>query len=46
MQYTRGDDSKKIGKVIYQVLAKPSLYFIKFNGDVHIYVYNLVEKIH
>lgn len=46
VQYTRGDGSKKIGKVIYQVLAKPSVYFIKFNGDVHIYVYNLVEKIH
>nr|XP_038956659.1 Y-linked testis-specific protein 1-like [Rattus norvegicus]XP_038956660.1 Y-linked testis-specific protein 1-like [Rattus norvegicus]XP_038956661.1 Y-linked testis-specific protein 1-like [Rattus norvegicus] len=46
VQYTRSDGSKKIGKVIYQVLAKPSVYFIKFDGDVHIYVYNLVEKIH
>lgn len=46
VKYTRGDGSKKIGKVIYQVLAKPSVYFIKFDGDVHIYVFNLVEKIH
>ncbi|XP_076778372.1 Y-linked testis-specific protein 1-like [Arvicanthis niloticus] len=45
VQYTRGDGSRKIGKVICQVLAKPSVYFIKFDGDVHIYVYNLVEKI-
>ncbi|XP_063136743.1 Y-linked testis-specific protein 1-like [Rattus norvegicus] len=45
VQYSRSDGSKKIGKVIYQVLAKPSVYFIKFDGDVHIYVYNLVEKI-
>ncbi|XP_063136705.1 Y-linked testis-specific protein 1-like [Rattus norvegicus] len=46
VQFTRSDGSKKIGKVIYQVLAKPSVYFIKFDGDVHIYVYNLMEKIH
>ncbi|XP_063136731.1 Y-linked testis-specific protein 1-like [Rattus norvegicus] len=45
VQFTRSDGSKKIGKVIYQVLAKPSVYFIKFDGDVHIYVYNLMEKI-
>uniref|UniRef100_A0A8C6GMK8 Uncharacterized protein n=1 Tax=Mus spicilegus TaxID=10103 RepID=A0A8C6GMK8_MUSSI len=29
------------GKFIYQVLANPSLYFIKFHGDIHIYVYTL-----
>ncbi|XP_063136700.1 Y-linked testis-specific protein 1-like [Rattus norvegicus] len=45
VQFTRSDGSKKIGLVIYQVLAKPSVYFIKFDGDVHIYVYNLMEKI-
>ncbi|XP_063136736.1 Y-linked testis-specific protein 1-like [Rattus norvegicus] len=45
VQFTRSDGSKKISKVIYQVLAKPSVYFIKFDGDVHIYVYNLMEKI-
>jgi hypothetical protein len=32
-------------KVFNQVLAKPSVYFIKFDGDLHIYVYNLVQKI-
>ncbi|XP_052024183.1 Y-linked testis-specific protein 1-like [Apodemus sylvaticus] len=45
VRYTRGDGSKKIGKVVYQALAKPSVYFIKFDGDVHIYVFNVVEKI-
>lgn len=45
VQYTRGDGSKKIGQVIYQVLANPSVYLIKFDGDVHIYVYSLVKKI-
>ncbi|XP_063141251.1 Y-linked testis-specific protein 1-like [Rattus norvegicus] len=44
VQFTRSDRSKKIGKVIYQVPAKPSVHF-KCDGDVHIYVYNLVEKI-
>jgi len=45
VQFNRRDGSKKIGKVIYQVPAKPSVYFIKFDGDVHIYINNLVEKI-
>ncbi|XP_063141258.1 Y-linked testis-specific protein 1-like [Rattus norvegicus] len=45
VQFTRSDWSKKIGKVIYQVPAKPSAYFIKFDGDVNIYFYDLVEKI-
>uniref|UniRef100_M0R579 Uncharacterized protein n=1 Tax=Rattus norvegicus TaxID=10116 RepID=M0R579_RAT len=45
VQFTRSDGSKQIGKVIYQVPAKPSVYFNKFDGDVHIYIYNLVEKI-
>ncbi|XP_063141220.1 Y-linked testis-specific protein 1-like [Rattus norvegicus] len=36
VQFTRSDGSKKIGNFIYQVLAKPSVYFIKFYGDVHI----------
>lgn len=46
VRYTRGDGSEKVGQVIYQVLAEPSAYFVKFDGDVHIYAYNLVEKIH
>ncbi|XP_063127023.1 Y-linked testis-specific protein 1-like [Rattus norvegicus] len=45
VQFTRSDGSKQIGKVIYKVLAKPSMYFIKFDVDVHIYIYNLVENI-
>jgi hypothetical protein len=45
VHYTRDDGSKKISKVVYQVLAKPSVYFIKFDGDLHIYVFNLVQKI-
>ncbi|XP_063141214.1 Y-linked testis-specific protein 1-like [Rattus norvegicus] len=45
VQFTRGEGSKKIGKVIYQVPGKPSVYLIKFDGNVHIYVYTLVEKI-
>ncbi|XP_063141231.1 Y-linked testis-specific protein 1-like [Rattus norvegicus] len=44
VQFTRSDGSKKIGKVIYQVLAKSSVYFFKFDGKVHIYFYDLVEK--
>uniref|UniRef100_A0A8C6GIV8 Y-linked testis-specific protein 1-like n=1 Tax=Mus spicilegus TaxID=10103 RepID=A0A8C6GIV8_MUSSI len=44
VQHTRGDGSKKIGKIVCQVLAKPSVYFIKFDGDVHIYIYNLVKR--
>ena len=45
VQYTRKDGSKKFGKVVYQVLANPSVYFIKFHGDIHIYVYTMVPKI-
>ena len=45
MQYTRKDGSKKFGKVVYKVLANPTVYFIKFLGDLHIYVYTLVPKI-
>ncbi|XP_011248184.1 Y-linked testis-specific protein 1-like [Mus musculus] len=45
VEYTRKDGSKKFGKVVYQVLANPSVYFIKFHGDIHIYVYTMVPKI-
>uniref|UniRef100_A0AAY4CB92 Spindlin b n=1 Tax=Denticeps clupeoides TaxID=299321 RepID=A0AAY4CB92_9TELE len=37
------DGSKRLGQVIYQVEAKPSVYFIKFQDDYHIYVYDLVK---
>jgi hypothetical protein len=45
VQYTRDDGSKTISKVFNQVLAKSCVYFIKFDGDLHIYVYNLLQKI-
>uniref|UniRef100_A0A8I3PI22 Uncharacterized protein n=1 Tax=Canis lupus familiaris TaxID=9615 RepID=A0A8I3PI22_CANLF len=38
------DGSKRIGMVIHQVEANPSVYFIKFDDDFHIYVYDLVKK--
>uniref|UniRef100_A0A2K5Z497 Uncharacterized protein n=1 Tax=Mandrillus leucophaeus TaxID=9568 RepID=A0A2K5Z497_MANLE len=44
MEYTKEDGSKRIGMVIHQVEAKPSVYFIKFDDDFHIYVYDLVKK--
>ena len=45
VQYTRDDGSKKFGKVVYKALANPTVYFIKFLGDLHIYVYTLVSNI-
>ncbi len=33
---------KKDGTIIQQVQAKPSVYFIKFKDDYHIYVYDMV----
>lgn len=44
VEYTKEDGSKRTGKVIHQVKAKPSVYFIKFDDDFHIYVYDLVKK--
>ncbi|XP_077613240.1 spindlin-2 isoform X2 [Crocuta crocuta] len=44
VEYTKEDGSKRTGKVIHQVEAKPSVYFIKFDDDFHIYVYDLVKK--
>ncbi|XP_036271687.1 spindlin-2 [Pipistrellus kuhlii] len=44
VEYTKEDGSKRIGKVIHQVEAKPSVYFIKFEDDFHIYVYDLVKR--
>uniref|UniRef100_J3KMI9 Predicted gene, 21719 n=1 Tax=Mus musculus TaxID=10090 RepID=J3KMI9_MOUSE len=45
VQYTRKGGTKCFRKVVYQILANPSVYFIKFHGDIHIYVYTLVPKI-
>lgn len=36
------DGTQKIGTIIQQVQAKPSVYFIKFEDDYHIYVYDMV----
>ncbi|KAL1765189.1 spindlin-2B [Sigmodon hispidus] len=44
VEYAKGDGSKRVGMVIHQVEARPSVYFIKFDDDFHIYVYDLVKK--
>ncbi|NXG05144.1 SPINZ protein, partial [Sakesphorus luctuosus] len=45
--YKEGDlrimPDSRTGMVIHQVEAKPSVYFIKFDDDFHIYVYDLVK---
>ncbi|KAM4871831.1 spindlin-1-like [Thomomys bottae] len=38
------DGSRNIGMVIHQVKAKPSMCFIKFDDDYHVYVYDLVKQ--
>ncbi|XP_066105953.1 spindlin-3 [Saccopteryx bilineata] len=43
VEYAKDDGSKRTGMVIHQVEAKPSVYFIKFDDDFHIYVYDLVK---
>ncbi|XP_029961375.1 spindlin b isoform X1 [Salarias fasciatus] len=43
VEYAREDGGKRSGMVIHQVEAKPSVYFIKFHDDFHIYVYDLVK---
>ncbi|EDL18311.1 Y-linked testis-specific protein 1-like [Mus musculus] len=45
VQYTRDDGSRKFGKVVYTFLANSNVYFIKFHGDLHIFVYTLVSNI-
>ncbi|XP_055419538.1 spindlin-2-like [Bubalus kerabau] len=44
VEYTKEDGSKQTGIVIHQVEAQPSVHFIKFDDDFHIYVYDLVKK--
>ncbi|XP_016392058.1 spindlin b isoform X2 [Sinocyclocheilus rhinocerous] len=36
------DGTQRMGTIIQQVQAKPSVYFIKFDDDYHIYVYDMV----
>ncbi|XP_070222320.1 spindlin-2 [Bos mutus] len=43
VEYTKEDGSKQIGIVIHQIEAKPSVCFIKFDDDFHIYVYDLMK---
>ncbi|XP_078526398.1 spindlin-W-like isoform X1 [Lissotriton helveticus] len=43
VEYVNEKGVKKTGMFIYQVPAKPTVYFIKFNDDFHIYVYDLVK---
>ncbi|XP_076125895.1 spindlin-W-like [Alosa pseudoharengus] len=43
VEYSREEGGKRIGLVIQQVEAKPSVYFIKFEDDFHIYVYDLIK---
>ncbi|XP_052026752.1 spindlin-2-like [Apodemus sylvaticus] len=44
VEYTKDDGSRRVGMVIHQVEAKPTVYFIKFEDDFHIYVYDLVKQ--
>ncbi|XP_041501505.1 spindlin-2-like, partial [Microtus oregoni] len=44
VQYNKKDGTQEIGKIICQVPTKPSVYFIKFNNDFHIYVYDLIAQ--
>ncbi|KAK7136437.1 hypothetical protein R3I94_014928 [Phoxinus phoxinus] len=39
-QNTEG--TQRMGTIIQQVQAKPSVYFIKFDDDYHIYVYDMI----
>ncbi|KAM8865054.1 spindlin-1-like [Synchiropus picturatus] len=43
VEYAIEGGGKRCGVVIHQVAAKPSVYFIKFQDDFHIYVYDLVK---
>ncbi|XP_051035050.1 spindlin-2-like [Phodopus roborovskii] len=45
IEYKNEDGTSRIGKVIHQVESKPSVYFIKFEDDFHIYVYDMVKRI-
>ncbi|XP_067268929.1 spindlin b [Pseudorasbora parva] len=38
------EGTQKMGTIIQQVQAKPSVYFIKFDDDYHIYVYDMVAS--
>ncbi|XP_069784984.1 spindlin-Z isoform X5 [Narcine bancroftii] len=44
VEYAKEDGSKRTGMVIHQVEAKPSVYFIKFDDDFHIYVIRFDDR--
>lgn len=43
VEYVTDKGIKRTGLVIYQVPAKPSVYYIKYDDDFHIHVYDLVK---
>ena len=43
VEYAKEDGGKRSGMVIHHVEAKNSVYFIKFDDDFLIYVYDLVK---
>lgn len=42
VEYSNEDGAQRTGTIIHHVQAKPSVYFIKFDDDYHIYVYDMV----
>lgn len=42
VEYMNENGAQRTGTVIHQVQAKPSIHFIKFDDDFHIYVYDMV----
>ncbi|XP_043743909.1 spindlin-1-like [Cervus elaphus] len=43
VEYAKQDGSERNGMIIHQIEVKPSICFIKFDDDFHIYVYNVVK---
>lgn len=43
VEYVNDTGVKRTGLVIYQVPSKPSVYYIKYDDDFHIHVYDLVK---
>lgn len=43
VEYVTDNGLKRTGLVIFQVPAKPTVYYIKYDDDVHIHVYDLVK---
>ncbi|MED6259349.1 Spindlin-1 [Ataeniobius toweri] len=44
VEYVTDNGLKRTGLVIYQVPAKPTVYYIKYDDDVHVHVYDLACK--